>query len=144
MNLRRIDTESKLYVIGDGTGWSCYGFDVLDRKARNVAMWCNVLPPSADLGTNEHFEQCRWILDRGAEYATKTGKRCNAELIPEFIGLEGKRVEVTMPEGHSYRFWIGKSTGWMPCHIERKISRSRGGGAAYFPAGATVRIVRGK
>lgn len=142
MNLYSINLESRLYFIVAGRGISSYGFDVLDRKARDVAMWCGVLHPSTDLGTKEHFEQCGQILGRGAEYAAKTSKRCNVELIPEFIGLEGKRVEQRMPEGHSYRFWIGKSYGWMPCYLELKTKRSRGGAACYFPKGTTFRILK--
>lgn len=50
-------------------------------------------------------------------------------LSPQLLGLEGKRVEVTV-RGERYRFIVGRSTGWRPCHIERKTRRSYGGFAA--------------
>lgn len=40
------------------------------------------------------------------------------------------------------RFWVGKSTGWMPCYLEIKTKRSHGGGAVYLPEGAIIRKIR--
>jgi hypothetical protein len=142
MKLHSINAEQKLYVMHEGEGYSCYGFDVLDRRARAVAAWSKIIPPLADLGTVGHFEQCSQIMEYGAKYAVKKGTRCEAELIPQFVGLEGKRVEITMPNGGRKRFCVGKSTGWLPCHLEIMTSRSHGGSAAYFPEGATVRVIR--
>ena len=34
MKLHSINAAQRLYVIESGSGFSCYGFDVLDRKAR--------------------------------------------------------------------------------------------------------------
>lgn len=128
MDLKSINTEQGLYVIAAGDGYSCYGFDVLDRKARAVAAWSKVVPPSAEPGTRGHFEQCNAILDHGAKYAAKTGTRCDAELTPQLVGLEGKRVEVVDCYDEKRRFRVGKSTGWMPCHLELG-GRSNGGPA---------------
>jgi hypothetical protein len=119
MKLDFINAEQRLYVMPcAGGGFTCYGFDTLDRRARAVAAWCKVIPPLADLGTRGHFEQCAAIMDAGERYARKTGKRCEAELIAQLDGFEGKRVEVVDRHGERRRFWIGKSTGWMPCHLE--------------------------
>lgn len=53
-------------------------------------------------------------------------------LTPQLLGLEGKRVQVTGDDDSSWRrFWVGRSTGWRPCHIEIKTRRSFGGIAAY-------------
>lgn len=71
----------------------------------------------------------------------KTGQRCAIELTGALRGLEGQRVEVTYPDGEKRRFWVGKSTGWMPCHLEITNRRSHGGGPVYFPEGSTVRVV---
>lgn len=142
MELHSINGSARLYVMRCGAGFSCYGFDVLHAKACAVANWSKVIPPLADPGTRGHFEQCAAILDHGARYAEKTGTRCDAELTRELIGLERRRVEVTEPDGTRRRFWVGKSTGWMPCHLEIPTVRSSGGCAVYFPAGATVRVVR--
>lgn len=141
MELHSINEPARLYVMPCGGGFSCYGFDVLDRKARAVAAWAKVAPPLATIGTRGHFEQCAAILDHGARYAAETGTRCDAELTRELIGLERRRVEVTEPDGTRRRFWIGKSTGWIPCHLEIKTTRSTGGGRVYFPAGSRVRVI---
>jgi hypothetical protein len=54
------------------------------------------------------------------------------------LGLEGKRVEVCDEAGEVRRFWVGRSTGWRPCHIEVKTRRSMGG----FSAARKYRTVR--
>lgn len=143
MRLHFINTEQKLYVmpVGDD-GYSTYGFDVLDQKARAVAEWSGVAPPSAEPGTPEHFNECAAIMDQGESYARRTGKRCDAELTPELIGLEGKRVEVVDSYGDKRRFKVGKSTGWMPCHLELANGRSTGGCAVTGAPFNSVRVIR--
>lgn len=141
MNLHSISEDQRLYVIRAGEGFSCYGFDVLHRKATAVAKWSKVVPPLMQPGTREHFEWCAAIMDHGAKYAEKTRTRCDADLTPELIGLEGQRVEVKTPDGETSRFYVGKSTGWMPSHLAIKTQRSSGGCVVYFPAGSTVRKV---
>ena len=56
--------------------------------------------------------------------------RDESGLTPELVGLEGWRVEVTIQNGDSYRFIVGRSTGWRPCHIELARRDSSGGPAA--------------
>jgi hypothetical protein len=168
MKLHSINTAQRLYVMPCGQGFSCYGFDVLDRKARAVAEWLENQPEITHNGTNwaraflkatgsngaglpvvpgtaQHFTLCAAVMDQAAAFAaTHPGKRCNAELCPALIGLEGQRVEVTYPDGQRARFYVGKSCGWMPCHLEIKTRRSLGGGTACVPEGSTVRVVTTK
>lgn len=56
--------------------------------------------------------------------------RSTAGLSPQLIGLEGWRVEVVTTYGETRRFYVGRSTGWIPCHIEIKTRRSYGGMSA--------------
>lgn len=142
MKLHSINQAQRLYVMPCGAGFTCYGFDVLDRKARAVAAWAEFPAPSAGTGTAEHFAQCADIMTAGQFVATKRGERCPAELTPELVPHEGRRVEVTRPDGTRERFNVGKSTGWLPCHLAIPNRRSRGGPAVYFPAGSTVRAVQ--
>lgn len=51
-------------------------------------------------------------------------------LTSQLIGLEGDRVEVITTYGEQRRFWVGRSTGWAPCHLEVHNTRSTGGPAA--------------
>lgn len=159
MKLHSINAAQRLYVIESGPGFSCYGFDVLDRKARTVAAWISregFQPRINDiydfkrvahfgdnlpaLGTAEHFAACDAMLSRGAEFAAQTGKRCPAELVPAFIGREGERVECDY-YGERVRFYIGKSTGWMPAHLRIRTRRSSGGEALSASAISNIRFI---
>jgi hypothetical protein len=51
-------------------------------------------------------------------------------LSSQLIGLEGWRVEVETKYGGVRRFIVGRSTGWVPCHIEVNNRRAHGGPAA--------------
>jgi hypothetical protein len=60
-------------------------------------------------------------------------------LITDLIGCEGWRIEAIYPDGSSKRFYVGRSTGWMPCHLEVKLNRSFGGEPVYWPEGTIFR-----
>ena len=53
--------------------------------------------------------------------------RDNSDLSAQLCGLEGWRVEVVTESGETRRFYVGKSTGWKPCHLEIHNRRSMGG-----------------
>lgn len=146
-----VNADQGLYVIPCGTGYSCLGFKVAERWGRETLAWLTEpancgnavdLPPlDATPGTIEHYRQYEAIMAAGAKYSAITGRRCNAELTPALLGLEGKRVEVTRPNGDKTRFYVGKSTGWRPCHLAISRRNSMGGIPAYVPENATVRVV---
>ena len=140
--LHSINTDQRLYVIKAGHGYSCLGFDVADKKTRAVLAWMGWPErPLPEPGTPDHWRAYWQAMELGAKHAAKTATRCPAELEPALIGLEGKRVEMTAPDGAKERFYVGKSTGWMPCHLAIKRRDSTGGCAVYLPEGATVRVV---
>lgn len=144
MSLHSINAERRLYVLRHPGGFTCAGFDYAERIRAAVLAWLSLPVPSIPLGTAEHFADYERALALGAEHNRRTGKRCDAELTPRLIGLEGKRVEVSYSEvdgsTHRERFTVGKSTGWMPVHLE--IARGAdGGGAVHLPADATVRVL---
>lgn len=107
------------------------GLNMPQTKQKKVNDW---LPAGMRLpealkgipGTAEAYEYYAETMKIGAAYNAKTGKRCEADLIPQFIGHEGKRVEVTYKNGTTAKFRIGKSAGWFPCHLEMH-PRQRGG-----------------
>lgn len=146
MSLARIDTERRLYVIDIGGGYTTIGFDFAEKRLRAVAKWMHWNPQDIGNyapGTPGHYARYLDVMREGGKYAHDNATQCGAELIPEFIGLERRRVEVTLPNGEKSRFYIGKSTGWLPCHLEIKTSRSFGGGAVYYPEGSTFRVLKG-
>jgi hypothetical protein len=75
----------------------------------------------------ESMTQGRWSRMNEVERASH---RDLSDLSPQLTGLEGWRVEAVTTYGETRRFYVGKSTGWRPCHLEVLTRRSRGGMAA--------------
>lgn len=66
-------------------------------------------------------------------------KACDlSRLSPQLVGLEQKRVEAVRMSGETVRFYVGRSTGWIPCHLEILRSNSYGG----MPAARAYKSVR--
>jgi hypothetical protein len=64
-------------------------------------------------------------------------------LTPQLIGLEGARVEVVCSmTSEKRRFWVGRSTGWRPCHLEVLTRRSMGGSPAWGAPYTSVKIIK--
>ena len=143
-----VDQQRQLYVIPAAGGYSCLGFGVLIRRNNDVCAWLRENGRSAreitpDLrGTLEAYAIYRETMRQGETLHRETGKRCNADLIPQLVGLEGKRVEVVDRHGETRRFWVGKSTGWFPVHLEVTRRDSSGGGAVTGAPFQSVRVVR--
>lgn len=141
----KIDTERELYHIECAGGFTCLGFDVLLNRSNAVARWlreqgrevANI--PATLRGTPQAYGLYRSIFDAGRACHVATGKRCDAELIPELVGLETQRVEVVDKHGERRRFYVGKSLGWLPCHLEIKQRNSSGGPAVM---GAPFKFIR--
>lgn len=144
--LIKIDTREKLYTFKCGGGYSCLGFEVLERRC--VALSCELvslgysLEIPAIMGSAERFGQYRERQELARLHHLRTGYRFHCELTKALVGLEGRRVEVTHLDGRKVRFQVGKSTGWIPCHLAIHNSRSTGGMPADVPEGATIRIIR--
>jgi hypothetical protein len=142
-----LNTEQELYVIPAAHGYSCLGFDVCLERHKAVAAWlreegleADDLPPESR-GTIRGYKAYQTLLDRAGTYCRRTAKRCPAELTPQLTGLEGKRVEVIDRHGERRRFQVGKSTGWLPCHLEIARRTSTGGPAVTGAPFQSVRIV---
>lgn len=67
----------------------------------------------------------RWAALTEAE---RVALRDLTGLTGQLVGLEGWRVEVTDEDGAPpRRFYVGRSIGWRPCHLEIARRNSRGG-----------------
>lgn len=145
-----VNAEQGLFVIPCGTGYSCLGFDVVIRRGIAILKWLgkdctdSAVNSLRSRGTLESYQAYLDIMERAETYCRQRGVRCPVELEPKLIGLEGKRVEVSGDAEGLRRFYVGKSTGWMPCHLEIKTRRSTGGGQVYLGDGAQVRVIPGK
>jgi hypothetical protein len=150
-----LNTDERLYIIPcDGGGFSCHGFDVVANLTRKLKDWLcrdanNVpvfpVPPTDEVGTLEAYENYQALCRIAEAYCQQKHVRCDIELTPQLIGLEGKRVEVVDAYGDTRRFIVGKSTGWMPIHLEIARRNSSGGGGVTGAPFKSVRVVgRGK
>ena len=145
-----LNEDQRLYVIPCGEGYTCLGFDVCERRtvalARELAALGESIPQPEPVGTLARYQQYRALLDKALEHNRATGWRSKSELTPELVGYEGKRVEVRHRWGADkavevVRFIVGKSTGWIPCHLEIKTRRSTGGAAVCLGEILSVRAV---
>lgn len=119
-----LNADGTLYVIPEHGGWSCLGVDVLIERYNRLAAeigWRGF--PLEERGTLEGYARYQALL----AHARESGRRYSADLTPQLVGREGERVEVEARDGSVRRFWVGKSTGWVPIHLEVKAARSLGG-----------------
>lgn len=137
----------EMYTIKTNGGYSCLGFDVLET--RYIRLHAELLELGIgglnefpeQRGTIARYHQYERLQRHARSFHDKTGYRFKCELTPQLIGLEDKRVELTYPTGEKTRFIVGKSTGWIPIHLEIKTKRSNGGGPVYYLKGTQLRIV---
>jgi hypothetical protein len=137
--------KSRLYVIPAAHGFSCLGFDVAARRAAALASEMGLPAPTGKPGTLKLYRAYQDLIATAHKRNQETGWRSISELTPALIGLEGKRVEVIHqwkgenPE--TVRFIVGKSTGFIPCHLEIKRRDSTGGGAVCLGKIRSIRVV---
>ena len=122
-----LNEDQALYVIQEGKVYTCLGFDVaLQRiKALEVELSINII--NCARGSLRTYEYYLKLIEIARQKNLSSGWRSTIELYAPFIGYEGRRVEVEYVDGIKERFYIGKSTGFIPCHIMIKKSNSSGG-----------------
>lgn len=134
--------SQELFVIPCGAGYTCLGYDVAYNRHQQLAAWLGRPEQGPfERGTLRAYTAYEALFSIAAARCAETGEQCPIELTPQLVGLEGRRVEVVDAYGQRRRFIVGKSTGWMPCHIERHNARSAGGPAAMGPY-KSVMVIR--
>lgn len=139
-----VNKEQQLYVIRCGKGYTCLGFNVAFDKATAIAKELNALesqPDPENIGTLDGYKDYNRALEAAFNHAERTKQRLECELTPQLMGLERKRVEVIDCYGEKRRFIVGKSTGFIPCHLEIKTKRSLGGGAVTGSPFKSVKVI---
>ncbi len=122
---------------------SCLGHENAERRRHAVLAWLGLPCAAVPLGSDEHLQAYQKAMRLGEAHHQRTGKRCPALLTPTLIGLEKTRVAILDPKGReTRRFWVGKSTGWMPVHLSLPRINTRGGFPVDLNPGDQVRIVR--
>jgi hypothetical protein len=127
--LIKIDKEQKLYILSAGKNHiSCLGFEVVMKRVKALAEEMSEKFYAKRLGTKKMYKELSRLTEIARRKNIRTGWRSQSELYKPFIYNEGRRVEVEYNWGEKERFIIGKSTGWIPCHIMLKRIDSHGGG----------------
>ena len=138
-----VNKKQKVYVIAYGKCCSCLGFDVAVRKRDALAAEMNVkIEKPAGRGTLRAYAQYIEMLDEVRRRNKATGFRSETELSPQLKGLEDCRVEVVDSSGDTRRFIVGRSTGWVPCHLEIPRRDSHGGPAVCGEPFRSVRVIQ--
>lgn len=137
----KINSEQRLYVLPEGKGYSCLGFDVCETRTKRLAEWLKVPMPSNPVGTPEAYAAYLTLMDMARIKCAHEHIRCEVELTPQLIGLEGKRVEVVTSYGERERFYVGKSTGWMPIHLQIARRNSSGGPGVVGAPFKEIRVI---
>lgn len=145
-----LNEAQRLYVIACGAGYSCLGFDVLETRCKaleaELVAYGYVVPTPAAIGTVPRYEQYQAAVQFAAQLNQRTGWRSQSELRKELIGLEGKRlaVEHTLHgNAETATFILGKSTGFIPCHLFLESRKADGGEALYLGQITKVTVLKG-
>jgi len=141
-NTITLDNTRNLFVIGFDAGYTCLGFDVCQERSVKMAEWLGVEPPNSSYwGTTQGYDRFQELVQLCRVRFEATGEKCPTELTSQLVGLEGKHVEVVDKWDERRRFVVGKSTGWVPCHLELKTRASRGGEAVMGAPFKSVRVI---
>jgi hypothetical protein len=127
--LKSIDDKQRLYVIRCSGGFSCLGFDACEERKRALARELGQTLDGLRVGTRGAYtEYCR-LVRLASRRHRETGWRSESELTEQLKGLEGWRVAVVDRWNQSRKFIVGRSTGFIPCHLELARRDSSGGPA---------------
>lgn len=135
--------DDELFVIRGHGGYSCLGFDVLESRAERLAAEMGKPWSHEHRGTLGAYARYQALIEEASRRNDATGWRSSSELIPQLVGLEGKRVEVVDVWGQVRRFIVGKSTGFIPCHLEIMRRDSSGGCAVTGEPFKSVKVIPG-
>ena len=140
----KINRQQRLFVIPAGNdGFSCLGFDVCEQRLSGLANELRVEPMAHRKGTRTAYNAYMELVRIARQRNQATGWRSSSELTQELLGLEGKRVEVVDRWDQTRRFYVGKSTGFIPCHLEIPRRDSTGGPAVAGAPFKSLRVVAG-
>lgn len=123
-----LNAEQSLYVIDVGRGYTCLGFAVCQDWTRDIARELKRadLEPTA-FASREAYDQYERAVEAARQHVTVTRRALRCHLTPQLIDLEHRRVEVIDRYGETRRFVVGRSSGFIPIHLELASERARGG-----------------
>ena len=143
-NQVKINRQQRLFVIpASGGGFTCLGFDVCEQRLSGLANELRIDPMPHRKGTRAAYRAYQHLVELARQKNQATGWRSQSELTRELLGLEGRRVEVVDRWGETRRFYVGRSTGFVPCHLEIARRDSTGGMAVMGAPFKSLRNVAG-
>lgn len=141
----KLNRQQRLYVIPSGKGYSCLGFDVCHERSEKLSQWLQshgVTPPQQrKRGSLKAYQRYQELLSLAKSVCDAKRIRCGINLTPQLTGYEGKRIEVVDAHGERRRFIVGKSTGWLPIHLEVSRRNSLGGVGVMGVPFKSIRVV---
>jgi len=147
----KINQKQRLYVIPEGKGYTCLGFQVCKKWTEGLHKellqqysnykYTALSKQKPKQGTYNAYSHYQELLDLARGVNNLTGYRFTYQLEPRLIGLEGKRVEITDKEGTKRRFYVGKSTGFVPVHLEISKRNSTGGDVVCIWDTDTIKVI---
>lgn len=137
-----VNKDQGLYVIPERGGYSCLGFEVCYNRTIKLADEMGIRVNLKRKGTKKAYQVYQKLVKIARQRNAATGWRSESELTPELIGKEGQRVEVVTSYGEKMRFIVGKSTGFIPCHLMIMRSNSHGGGAVVGSPFKSIHVLR--
>lgn len=140
-----VNKEQRLYVIASGKGYSTLGFDYVKEQCNKLVDELGFVRGlcAGKAGTLKAYRSYQKVIELSRLRFEKHGIRSKVCLTKQLEGLEGKRVEVVDCCGEKRRFYVGKSTGWIPCHLEIARRDSKGGMAVTGAPFGSVKVVEG-
>ncbi len=127
-----VNHDQELYVIHHAVGFSALGFDVCLGRVNRILLELDMrgvdAPDAISLarGDLRTYDTYMILSDMLQADVKESGEPAICGLSPQLVGLEGHRVQVLDKFGEERNFIVGKSTGWMPCHLEIRHGSSGG------------------
>lgn len=123
-----LNAEQSLYVVDIGHGYTCLGFTVCQNWTRDIAreLGRRDLQPTA-FGSLAAYAEYERAVEAARALHARTRYRLRCHLTPQLMGLEHRRVEVVDRYGERRQFVVGRSTGFIPIHLELSSERARWG-----------------
>lgn len=142
-----INMVQKLFIIPAGDGFSTLGFSNCYQTCCGLASELGghiPVPPNYEDAKEMEalYAYYLQLMEKGHKRHLASGWRSQVHLHHQLQGLEGHRVEVEEDDGEKRRFLVGRSTGWMPCHIELKSVRSSDGCSAGTRPYRSVKVIK--
>jgi hypothetical protein len=137
-----LNAEQSLYVIDVGYGYTCLGFAVCQSWTRDIAreLGRRDLEPTA-FASLEAYREYERAVEEARDVHVRTGYRLRCHLTPQLTGLEHRRVEVIDSHEERREFVVGRSTGFIPIHLELSSERAHCGEPVTGAPFSSVRLI---